>query len=194
LPPSVESSCNVGGFGIDGCLSTLLGASLANKDRLHFGVLGDLAAFYDLNSLGNRHVGPNLRILLVNNGKGTEFRQYGHHAAIHGDDTDQYIAAAGHFGNKSVRLIRHYAEDLGFEYLSASDKTEFEAVYQHFLNGNIMDRPILFEVFTNSSDESSALELIRSIEKETLENKAKGLAKKALGTTGVNIFRKALGK
>ena len=48
------------GFGIDGNMSALLGASLAKSDKLYFGVIGDLAFFYDMNCLGNRHVGSNL--------------------------------------------------------------------------------------------------------------------------------------
>jgi len=60
FPDSVESTCNVGGFGIDGCVSSLIGASLADPHKLYFCVVGDLASFYDLNVLGNRHVGRNL--------------------------------------------------------------------------------------------------------------------------------------
>src|SRR5690606_9835867 len=55
LPPSVSRYSNVGGFGIDGGVSSLLGASLANPDKLYYGVIGDLAFFYDLNAIGNRH-------------------------------------------------------------------------------------------------------------------------------------------
>ena len=69
----MESS-NTGGFGIDGSLSTIIGAALANKEIIHYCVLGDLAFFYDMNALGNHNVGNNVRILLVNNGRGTEFR------------------------------------------------------------------------------------------------------------------------
>lgn len=49
-----------------------------------------------------------------------------------GDDTDKFIAAKGHFGNQSKTLVRSYAENLGFEYLTASNKDEFEAVYKRF--------------------------------------------------------------
>lgn len=162
IPHSVYSSSNVGGFGIDGCLSTLIGASLVHKNKLYFGVLGDLAFFYDMNSIGNRHIGNNIRILLINNGKGTEFRQYNHFAAVFGEDADTYIAAAGHYGNKSTLLVKHYAEDLGFKYLSASDKKSFEGVYQQFLTPQETDRPILFEIFTNNIDESDALKMVRT--------------------------------
>ena len=189
LPLTVSSSSNVGGFGIDGNVSSLLGASLANKDKLYFGVFGDLAFFYDLNAIGNRHKGNNLRILLVNNGKGTEFRQFNHLAASFDTDADEFIAAAGHYGNKSQVLVKHYAEDLGFEYLSASNKNEFEQVYQRFLIPEITDKPIFLEVFTNNLDESEALKAIVEIE-EDVKSKAKDLAMQVLGESGKNVLKK----
>lgn len=160
LPSTVSSNANVGGFGIDGCLSSLIGASLNNRNKLYFLVLGDLAFFYDMNALGNRHIGKNVRILIVNNGKGTEFRNYGHYAASFGEEVDNYIAAARHFGNKSDTLVRHYAEDLGFLYLSAQNKDEFIENREIFTDSKIGDKPIIFEVFTNNEDESRALECI----------------------------------
>lgn len=193
LPNSVQSFSNVGGFGIDGNISSLLGASLANKNKLYFGIVGDLAFFYDLNAIGNRHVGNNLRILLVNNGKGTEFRQFNHKAAQFADDADQFIAAAGHFGNKSRNLVKNYATDLGFEYLSANDKEEFEKNYKIFLEPQITDKPILFEVFTTNEDESNALRIMMNIESDT-KSQAKKLAKQVLGQSGINTIKKMMGR
>lgn len=162
LPESVRSYSNVGGFGIDGVTSSLIGASLVDPEKLYFGVIGDLAFFYDMNAVGNRHVGNNVRIMLINNGKGTEFRNFNHAGAAFGEDADKYIAAAGHYGNKSDRLVKDYAENLGYEYLSASDKDEFNAVYERFLTPTLTSRPIIFEVFTDSQDESDALEMLKS--------------------------------
>jgi 2-succinyl-5-enolpyruvyl-6-hydroxy-3-cyclohexene-1-carboxylate synthase len=164
LPNTVKSSSNVGGFGIDGCISALIGASLVDKDKLYFGVVGDLAFFYDMNSLGNRHIRSNLRILVVNNGIGTEFKNFNHFGAQLGESTDNFIAAKGHFGNKSHILLKNYAENLGFEYLCASNKSEFEKVYKRFIIDKILDKPILFEIFTNSQDESDALEHITKLD------------------------------
>ena len=164
LPDTVTSFSNVGGYGIDGCVSTLIGAALANKDKLYFGIVGDLAFFYDMNSLGNRHIGSNVRLMIVNNGRGTEFRNFYHVGSTFGDDADKYIAAAGHFGNKSRNLIRHYAEDLGYEYMTASTKEEFLAKYEHFVCPNSLKQSIIFEVFTESSDESDALFSMWNIE------------------------------
>lgn len=163
LAPSVQSSCNVGGFGIDGALSTLIGASLANQRKLHFLVVGDLAFFYDLNSLGNRHVGNNIRILLVNNGRGLEFRKKDHPGYEFGESADLFIAAGGHFGNMSRTLVRCFAENLGFEYITASNKEEFEATYARFVTEELTDKPILFEIFAETNDEIKNLDAVRHI-------------------------------
>lgn len=190
LPSSVTSTSNVGGFGIDGNLSSLLGASFVNKEKLYFGIVGDLAFFYDLNVLGNRHVSNNLRILLVNNGKGTEFKLYIHKTADF-EKVDEYVTAAGHYGNKSQKLVKHFATDLGFQYLSASNKEEFVNVYKDFLNPNFSDKSILFEVFTNDSDENNAHVLMSQIEK-SINVKTKLFAKKILGDSAIKTIKKIM--
>ena len=197
IPRSVLSYCNVGGFGIDGDMSSLVGASLAHPDKLYFGMLGDLAFFYDMNVLGNHHVGRNVRILLVNNGRGTEFRNYDHPGSAFGEDADKFIAAAGHYGNKSPLLIRHYAEDLGFEYLTASNKEEFAEMSKRFVTPEMTDRPMLFEVFTDSEEESKALNGMHHILIDThiqMENKIKEGMKGILGEGGIKAVKRILGK
>jgi 2-succinyl-5-enolpyruvyl-6-hydroxy-3-cyclohexene-1-carboxylate synthase len=189
LPASVSSMSNVGGFGIDGGLSSLLGASLTNPNRLYFGIIGDLAFFYDMNALGNHHAGNNLRIMVINNGKGTEFRQYNHVAAHFGDQADQFIAASGHFGNKSKVLIKHYAQDLGFKYISASSKEEFDSVYSEFLAKDAGGQSVVFEVFTDSEEESRALEMVRNIKKDH-KKAAKAAARRLLGDRSVITLKK----
>ena len=180
IDSSIRVYSNVGGFGIDGNMSTLIGASLAHKDKLYIGIFGDLSFFYDINSLGNRNVGNNIRILLVNNGKGTEFRNYENPGAKFGDMADKYIAAGGHNGNKSTRLVKHFAEDLGYDYLCASNKDEFNSVYEKFLSPNI-SQSMIFEVFTNSDEESEALRIMRNLMEPTLSDVVKSSAKQLLG-------------
>ena len=192
LSESVTSASNVGGFGIDGALSTILGASLFNRQKLYYLVVGDLAFFYDMNAIGNRHVAPNLRILLINNGKGTEFKNYGHHAARFGDDAEEFMAASGHFGNRSPILVKAYAEALGFEYLTASTKAQFEQVYERFVNPEITDRPMVFEVFTDSEEESRALEEMMKITDASAKTKAKEAVKDFLGDDAIISIKKII--
>lgn len=191
--PSIRSYCNTGGYGIDGCVSSLLGASLCSPDRLFFGVVGDLACFYDLNSLGNRHVGGNMRLMVVNNGVGTEFKNYYHQAAAFGDEGDAYMAARGHFGSQSRALLRHFAEDLGFEYLYAEDKTSFREAAERFTDPEMTERPMLLEVFTNSDDESDALRAMHSLETDAA-GAAKEAVKSLLGNKGMATVKKMLGR
>ena len=184
---------NTGGFGIDGCVSSLIGASLSNKDKLYFGIVGDLAFFYDLNSIGNRHVGNNIRLIIVNNGRGTEFRNYNHNAAYFGDEADKYMAAAGHFGKQSSKLIKNYVEELGFEYLCASNKDEYINNLNYFFTSEKLDRPIVFEVFTNSQDESDAIKIMNNIEKTT-KGAIKSIVKDAIGDKGYRTLKNIIKK
>lgn len=154
---------NTGGFGIDGALSTLVGASLTNKDKLYFAIVGDLAFFYDINALGNRHIGSNLRIILISNGCGTEFKNYNHFAARFGGEADDYIAAKGHYGGCSEVLVKNYVQNLGFDYISAKNKTEFQEKMRLFLEPSKSDKSIVFEIFTNPEDESNALQSVRGL-------------------------------
>ena len=154
----------VGGFGIDGATSLLLGASLIDINRLCYCVTGDLAFFYDLNALGNRHINKNIRILLINNGIGVEFKKcYAMAYRLLEDEVDTYVAAEGHFGNKSPFLVKHMAQDLGFEYISAANKEEFNEVANRFIVKET-EKPILFEVFVDKDDEGKALNIIHNRE------------------------------
>ena len=146
-----------------------------------------------MNVIGNRHVGNNVRILLVNNGKGTEFRNYTHHGAIFGDEADKYIAAGGHFGNKSCVLVKHYAEDLGYEYLSANNKEEYLKNLERFLVPEIIGCPMIFEVFTNNEDESEALMMVNNLRKSSL-GIVKNVAKSMFGEKGIGVIKKILYK
>lgn len=159
---SVRVYSPVGGFGIDGATSMMLGTSLNDPMRPCYCITGDLAFFYDLNAIGNRHVGNNVRILLVNNNVGVEFKKcYAMAYRLLGEEVDTYVAAAGHFGKKSPSLVKHMAEDLGFQYLSASNKTEFHNVSPLFV-AEKSDKPILLEVFIDADNEGEALNVIHN--------------------------------
>lgn len=193
LPESVKCFSNTGGYGIDGGVSTLLGASFINKNKLYFGFFGDLCFFYDMNSLGNRHLGNNVRILLINNGLGEEFKTFFNPCHQWGDEINKYVAAEGHFGKKSLILVKNYVEALGFEYISASNKEEFESVYRKFVSPEMRDSPLFFEVFTDDENENKALEYIMNIY-ETASGSAKNIAKKVLGEKGTKFVKDFLRK
>lgn len=158
LDKSIDASCNVGGFGIDGPVSTLIGQSMVHEDKLYFGLIGDLAFFYDMNALGIRHVGSNLRMLVVNNNQGVEFRLNSILEGHWGEKTNDLIAATGHNGS-----VKAWAESVGFRYLSADNIDTFDQQIDEFCSPDVgsFDRPVIFEVFTNTDDEQTAHDLIR---------------------------------
>lgn len=191
-PDSVAVHSNTGGFGIDGILSTVIGSSFGNPNQLHYAVLGDLSFFYDMNSLGNRHVGNNVRILVVNNAKGMEFRLINHNGAMFSDEADKYIAAGGHHGNQSPVVIKHWAEDLGYEYLFADNKKDFVEVVGRFLTPTITEKPMVLEVFTTTEDETGALKLLEELavdSKEVLRQDMKAAVKNAVGEKGFSALK-----
>ena len=193
LPEGVQCTSNVGCCGIDGCTSAMIGSSLASPDRLCYLVTGDLAFFYDLNSLGNRHVGKNIRIILINNAVGAEFKLSAHPCYAFSDEADKYMAAAGHFGAKSPVLVKHYTEDLGFLYLSASTKEEFLSALDVFTNPEITDKPIILEVFTTHENENEALRLMKNITSDSTSF-IKNTIRTVAGESGFNKLKNMFGK
>ena len=159
LDPSINFSCNVGGFGIDGSVSTVIGQSMVDRERLFFGIIGDLAFFYDMNSLGIRHIRNNLRLLVVNNGEGAEFHLNPRLEAQLGDKTGNLISARGHFGS-----VKAWAVSMGFEYITADCKKEFSNHIDTFCSPYLsrVNRPILFEVFTRIQDEKLSVDALRN--------------------------------
>ena len=197
LPKTVTCFSNTGGFGIDGDISTMIGASLTNPNKIYFCVVGDLAFFYDMNSIGNRHVGNNLRILVVNNAIGSEMRMFFSPAYCVGKDGESYLSAGGHFGNKSKTLIKDYSIDLGFEYFSASNKEEFNEKIGIFVNPSTIDKPLVFEVFTELDDENKshwdAYHIMRDA-KTMVKSKIKNTVKTILPESAVNGVKRIIKK
>ncbi len=190
---TVRGYSNTGGYGIDGGVSSAIGASLIEPERLCFCITGDLAFFYDMNSLGNRHIGNNVRILLVNNGIGEEFK---HNMTVitkagFKEEANAFMAAEGHFGNKSRVLVRHFAEDLGFEYLKAEDKEEFLKNLEHFVSPESSDKPIVLEAFTEYQDETDAIEILQTLNR-TSTGISKQIAKKILGEKGIQLAKQVI--
>lgn len=144
LDPSIKCFSNVGAFGIDGGMSTLIGQSVVS-DELCFMVIGDLAFYYDMNSIAIRHIRPNLRIILINNNGGVEFK-YKSGPNIY---TDRYVSAANHFKN-----AKGWAETCNFDYYSVYCKEELVNVSDTLLKKS--DKPVILEVFVSDSMESEA--------------------------------------
>lgn len=152
IPAEVSCYSNVAGFGIDGCVSTFIGHAMATA-RITFLIVGDLALFYDMNVLGNKHVGNNARIVLVNNAGGGEFQMYSHAASRFGESSNRHIAAAGHNGSAQA-----WVESTGWRYIPVHSKTDLIGNAEKLVCES--DRPVVMEVFTTMEDDSDAVKML----------------------------------
>lgn len=196
----VETAANVGGFGIDGCVSSLVGASIVNPDRLCVSLVGDLAFFYDMNCLGNRHVGSNLRIILVNNNRGMTFKHSDHFGCVWAEEANKYLAAAGHFLPKGAASAagatpaQAWVESLGFEYLRAGSKEEFESELGRLFDPSLSS-PVLLECLTEEVDERAARDLLFELDtRRTAEGRVKDMARAILPKGAISAAKKVLGR
>ena len=191
LPKSVYSYSNVGGFGIDGSISSMIGASLCNPHKLIFLIVGDLATFYDLNSIGNRHIGTNIRIMVINNGTGFEMRHSSNRGDIFKEDADILFAAGGHFGNQSRTLLKDYSVNLGFEYMCADNKEKFIEVLPQFVSEEPRNKPVLLEVFVDVMSEYDSFEITKHVI-SSKSRYAKKMVKNVIGENGVQKVKTLL--
>ena len=182
LANGVRTYSNVGALGIDGCMSTFAGQA-ASTDELAFLIIGDLSFFYDMNAAGLRSIGPNVRIILLNNGGGSEFH------FIMGRDKistlNEYISAE--HGN----VAGGWALSLGYDYSCVSNAEELNAVIGKL--GKKSDAPIFLEVLTDMEQDARITR--QFYEDNTVEIKstlAKKIARSILGGKRIEKVKKIL--
>lgn len=158
---SITTNMNVGMCGIDGVLPTAIGQSFADNNRKVFAVMGDLTFFYGVNALYNRHINNNLRIILINNGRGEEMRLNERLENAYAENSDNLITAYGHHKNGAKSI----ANSNNFYYMRAETKEQFLTQINDFCNKEY-EEPVLFEVFTNDTDEKNGLNLMQTYNKQ----------------------------
>lgn len=185
LDESIQVYCNRGVNGIDGCVSTFIGQAAASPDTLNFLIVGDLTFFYDMNSIWNRYVGKNVRIML-NNNEGAALFHFNQGLANY--PTLNENVAAEHFAT-----VKGWVESQGFTYLSAHTKEEFDSNLGRFLDSK-SKTPVFFEVFTHKEKDAEIQHSFydKISVKDTTEmakNSAKKFIKNILGEDVVQKLR-----
>lgn len=154
LDPSITVFSNIGTDGIDGSMSTFLGQARVHPDRQCFLIIGDLSFFYDMNSISIRDIGPNVHILLVNNGGGAEF--YFSMGPSKLPNIDLHISAAHQKSAKDWILSNN------FRYLTAATAEEYDSVLPEFMSTE-RERPVILEVFTDKANDIKILKGFRRL-------------------------------
>lgn len=175
LQPGVKVYANIGTHGIDGPLSSLLGQAAASGKPAYL-VVGDLAFFYDMNALRLRHIGGNVRVLLLNNQGGEEFyfnRMWKNEAS------DLHTTARHH--TKAEGWVR----ECGLRYLSAHNEAELDESLEAFFD-DAAEGPALLEVFSEMRADSDVIYSIfdatrpRDMQSEAIR-RSKELVKRTIG-------------
>ena len=116
---SVDVWCNRGTSGIDGVLSTAVGHALAEPNRKHTLIVGDLSFFYDRNGLWLNHEFPtNLQIIILNDSGGGIFNM------IPGPSNQ--VGLTNLFTTPHKRTAELTAKEFGLNYQSVTSLEEID--------------------------------------------------------------------
>jgi len=150
--------CNRGINGIEGCLSTAAGFSLATEGYV-LCVIGDLAFFTDTNALWNNNLKGNLKILLLNNNGGSIF---GNVKSINPKDNAYKFISGEH-----VTSARYICQAHNIQYREIRDAKDIDESCMWLTESN-EERPKLLEVFIDPEDDIQTMrninEKISSVE------------------------------
>jgi len=135
---------NRGTSGIDGCLSTAVGAAMVSEKE-HLAILGDLSFAYDSNALWNRNFPGNLNIVVLNDKGGGIFR------IIDGPERMSF------FEEYSVAYhrvsIEHLVHVFGLHYIYASSERELDSALNKIFKSRV--KPTVIEVDTATAENST---------------------------------------
>ncbi|MFK8282990.1 2-succinyl-5-enolpyruvyl-6-hydroxy-3-cyclohexene-1-carboxylic-acid synthase [Capnocytophaga cynodegmi] len=137
LNPSWKIFCNRGTSGIDGSVSTAIGAAVGSKTPTLL-ITGDLSFFYDSNGLWNRYTPKNFRIILINNQGGGIFR------ILPGDKSDKNFET--YFETPHQLTAEHLCKMHQWGYSQTNDLESLKIELKTFFNDS--ERPKLLEINT----------------------------------------------
>ena len=116
-------NANRGVSGIDGQVSTALGASMVNN-KLTVCITGDLAMMYDSNAFWNNYLHPNFKVILINNNGGNIFRIIPGPSKL--DELETY------FETKNTYNAQYLANLHNLQYFKATNEEELEKQLKSF--------------------------------------------------------------
>ena len=137
---------NRGTSGIDGCVSTAVGAAISSG-KLTTLIVGDMAFFYDSNGLWHHHVPANLRIILINNGGGGIFRII--------DGSSEVNELEKYFETRHQFTANNIATTFGLDYSACSSFNELKERLPLFFGESMKAR--VLEIFTPYEENAEVL-------------------------------------
>ena len=137
IDKSLKVYCNRGTSGIDGSISTAIGAAVASKIPTTC-IVGDLSFFYDSNALWNNYIPKDFKIIVINNQGGGIFR------ILPGDKNSE--AFDTYFETVHNLSAEHLCAMYGLTYFKADSPKTLCAGLEHLYTET--EKPALLEIFT----------------------------------------------
>ncbi|MFA0963592.1 2-succinyl-5-enolpyruvyl-6-hydroxy-3-cyclohexene-1-carboxylic-acid synthase [Roseivirga sp. BDSF3-8] len=153
---------NRGTSGIDGCTGTAVGCALETEDPVVL-LTGDMAFFYDRNSLWHGHLPKNLRIVILNNHGGGIFR------LINGPSSQPELET--YFETEQPLKAENTARELGLDYYFCREKSRLFTALTLFMEPS--DKPALLEVETESVYNAEVFKVYKAFMKKHLNESDK---------------------
>lgn len=146
--------CNRGTSGIDGCVSTAIGAALVNGEETLL-VVGDVAFMYDRNGLLIHALPQNLKIVVVNNAGGNIFRMIDGPSGL--PEIETYFETRHSFSAKRT------CEDSNIAYFSCNEPASLEFSIKSLLENKGIG---LLEIFTDPYENERVWKELRRLGRE----------------------------
>lgn len=134
---SLRIFCNRGTSGIDGSISTAVGAACVNREPTLM-ISGDLSFFYDSNALWNNYIPSSFRIIILNNNGGGIFR------ILPGNKNTENFET--YFETTHQLQAKFLSQMYGLQYQSAKSPEDIKMHLKNFFNDS--PQPKLLEIFT----------------------------------------------
>lgn len=144
-----EVLANRGTSGIDGCVSTAIGAARVNGKPTLL-ITGDVAFLYDRNGLLTDNLPQNLKIVVLNNAGGNIFRMIDGPGSL--PELETFFETRHSFSAKRT------CEDSGIAYFRVSDLSDTEGIVKEFLD---FDGIALLEGFTDPAENTKAWKALK---------------------------------
>ena len=139
LDSSIAVFCNRGTSGIDGSMSTAIGAASQTDTPVLF-ITGDLSFLYDSNALWNRYIPKNFKIIIVNNSGGGIFRILPKAKAM--------THFESFFETRHDLTAEHLAKQYDCNYTKAIDLASLQLELKTLFSISEAQKPSILEVFT----------------------------------------------
>lgn len=143
--------CNRGTSGIDGCVSTAIGAAMVNNQETLL-IVGDVAFLYDRNGLLISSLPQNLKIVVINNAGGNIFRMIEGPGALPEIET--------FFETRHAYTAERTCADSRINYFKAADPESLHTVLPRFLESKTIS---LLEIFTDPYENEKVWKSLKNL-------------------------------